>query len=192
MAKNERFTDGRTHAFFGGFGNDTLFLGIGNDVGFGEEGGDTLIGDDGDDVLDGGSGGDVLNGGNGVDNLIGGADGDVLIGGGGGDRIEGGTGVDLFWYQANTEGNDLIVGFNPAEDQLQFTGSQFGGFTAGSMLSNGTTFVNGTGPTVALPTFYYNAGSLFFDPDGTGAAGAVFIALLQGAPVLTAADFQFV
>ncbi len=190
------FGDAGADACFGGFGADTLFLGVGNDVGFGEEGGDTLIGDDGDDVLDGGAGGDVLNGGNGVDNLIGGGEGDILIGGPGGDRLEGGAGGDLYWWQAQTELNDLVVGFNSAEDQLQFTGSQFGGFTAGSNLLNGSTFISSANPnpTGAVPTFLYNNadGSLFFDPDGTGGAARIFVALFQGAPALTAGDFQFV
>ncbi len=190
------FGDAGADAFFAGFGNDTGFLGIGSDVAFGEEGGDTLVGDDGDDVLDGGAGGDVLSGGIGVDNLIGGGEGDILIGGPGGDRLEGGAGGDLYWWQAQTELNDLVVGFNSAEDQLQFTGSQFGGFTAGSNLLNGTTFISSANPnpTGAVPTFLYNNvdGSLFFDPDGTGGAARVFVALFQGAPALTAGDFQFV
>ena len=190
------FGDAGADAFFGGFGNDSNFAGIGSDVAFGEEGGDTLIGDDGDDVLDGGAGGDVLNGGNGVDNLIGGGEGDILIGGPGGDRLEGGAGGDLYWWQAQTELNDLVVGFNSAEDQLQFTGSQFGGFTAGSNLLNGSTFISSANPnpTGAVPTFLYNNadGSLFFDPDGTGGAARIFVALFQGAPALTAGDFQFV
>ena len=190
------FGESGDDAFFLGFGNDTAFTGVGDDVAFGEEGGDTLIGDLGNDVLDGGAGGDVLNGGEGIDNLNGGADGDILIGGPGGDRLEGGAGGDLYWWQAQTELNDLVVGFNSAEDQLQFTGSQFGGFTAGSNLLNGSTFISSANPnpTGAVPTFLYNNvdGSLFFDPDGTGGAARVFVALFQGAPALTAGDFQFV
>ena len=183
-------------AFFGGDGGDQLLGGAGNDVIYGEAGGDVLIGDLGDDLLDGGGGGDILIGGAGVDNLIGGTEGDIMIGGEGGDRLEGGAGGDLYWWQAIADTNDLVVGFSSVEDQLQFTGAQFGGFTAGSTLTNGVTFVAGPtpAPTQALPTFLYftTLGSLLFDPDGTGSAGTVFVALLQGAPTLTAGDFQFV
>ena len=44
-----------------------------------------------------------------------------------------------------------------------------------------------------MPTFLYftGNGALLFDADGTGPGGAVFLMLLQGAPALTAADFQF-
>lgn len=179
-------------AFFGGEGADVIYGGRDGDVLNGENGGDSLLGEAGDDLLDGGGGGDALDGGAGVDNLLGGADGDVLIGGADGDRLEGGPGSDVYWYRAPSEGNDLIVGFVSADDQLQFSGSAFG-FAPGATLVQGQTFIIGSGPTQAGPTFVYNNGALYFDADGLGGpAGLVFIALLQGAPTVTAADFQFV
>ena len=180
--------EGQDDALFGGDGGDVLYGGRDQDVLNGETGGDTLLGELGDDLLDGGAGGDLLDGGAGVDNLIGGLDGDVLIGGADGDRLEGGAGGDVYWWRAPAEGNDLVVGFT-SDDQLQFTGAAFG-FAPGASLVAGTNFIVGGGPTQATPTFYLLSGGLYFDPDGTGGQGPVFMALIN-AP-LTAADFQFV
>jgi hypothetical protein len=60
-----------------------------------------------------------------------------------------------------------------------------------SAIQNGTTFVSGpgTGPSTASATLLFNTSTLVlaYDPDGTGAAGAIQIAQFF-APV-TADDF---
>ena len=69
-----------------------------------------LFGLGGHDRLDGGRGDDALDGGSGND---------LLIGGQGNDRLTGGAGADTFRFAAKS-GNDVILDFNIAEDQLSF------------------------------------------------------------------------
>ena len=100
--------DGVTTA--GGNGNDLL-------VGTGGE--DRLSGDNGNDRLFGLGGHDLLEGGRGDDQLDGGSGIDLLTGGQGNDRMTGGSGADTFRFAAQS-GNDFILDFNSAEDQLSF------------------------------------------------------------------------
>lgn len=72
---------------------------------------DTLRGFAGHDLLLGGAGADVLDGGDGADTLDGGVGADTLIGG---------AGADLFMLQINNEGIDIIMDFDPDEDQFAF------------------------------------------------------------------------
>lgn len=89
--------------FYGGAGNDSLFLGGGADHGYGGAGIDRLLGEAGNDTLSGDAGNDRLYGGLGSDSLI------------------GGTGADLFVFAAVTDstvlsaGRDRISDFHHAE-----------------------------------------------------------------------------
>lgn len=97
----------------GGGGNDRM---TGNHVGNalqGLGGNDRLLGRKGSDWLQGDDGQDVLRGGRGRDTLEGGA---------GSDKLFGGAGRDLFVFKSNF-GNDRIVGFDSARDQLEFGGA---------------------------------------------------------------------
>lgn len=104
---------------FGEGGDDTLYGGTGNDNLYAGSGFDALFGDDGNDKLFGGPGHDSLFGGAGADTLAAGQDGDVLDGGAGNDLLSGGAGADLFVFAAGF-GRDVIKGFVPGDDHVDF------------------------------------------------------------------------
>jgi Ca2+-binding RTX toxin-like protein len=132
--------------------------------------------------------------------FFGGAGNDFLAGGTLDDRLEGGDGNDVFAFaDLATGGLDTIVDFQAGRDVIQLTGLNFGGLAAGHVFVAGTDFIIGqTGVSLASanagPTLLYDyvTGQLFFDADGTGAAGAVGFAVLSGAPGLSAADLRVV
>jgi len=115
--------------------DDDLIGGLDNDVISGMAGNDRLSGNQGDDRLDGGDGNDVLTGGAGNDTLIGGSgadeyrhsgtseDGDDVVKAGddGLDRIVFTT-PDLFDFDFERDGNDLIVGILNEETE-EFDGT---------------------------------------------------------------------
>lgn len=94
---------GNSNTFYGGEGDDSLFLGGSSDRGFGG---------DGNDELDGGGGGDRLSGQNGNDTLIGGAGNDSLLGDDGEDRLLGGLNRDRI---DGGDNNDLLRGEDGAD-----------------------------------------------------------------------------
>lgn len=169
----------------GGGGNDTLDGGSSND---------TLEGDNGDDLLDGGSASDDLYGGNGNDTLIGGSAGDylnggndddlldggtaadvleggdgndTLIGGSSDDTLDGGAGLDQFNIDADA-GNDCIVNFNAAEDQIVFSDLDEGDLTLSTVSVGGQTNTIMTfadGPVVTIKDFDYTGKDYVFSQD---------------------------
>lgn len=108
--------------FFGGNGNDLIFLGP----------------DDGRNLsglvrhADGGAGHDLLVGSSGSDHLFGGAGNDVLIGGSGNDELTGGAGNDIFVFNApvGTAHADTIKDFTVGQDKILLDGKVFAGITA--------------------------------------------------------------
>lgn len=76
----------------------------------------------GDQALQGTARGDRLDGGPGEDTLRGGGGADTLIGGPGDDLLIGGAGPDVFVLGAGW-GDDTIVGFDPARDRIDLTGT---------------------------------------------------------------------
>jgi Ca2+-binding RTX toxin-like protein len=88
-----------------------------------------LPGTDGNDTLTAGNNPTVLDGGNGNDTLTGGIYADALIGGHGNDTMTGGNGPDTFVFGPNF-GNDVITGFKPNTDAIQFDHSLFANFAA--------------------------------------------------------------
>lgn len=73
---------------------------------------ETLTGDAEDNYLFGLAGNDTLLGNDGND---------VLIGGLGNDRLVGGAGNDLYLWQAGDVGSDVVIGFAPGNDRLDFS-----------------------------------------------------------------------
>ncbi|CAH0197343.1 calcium-binding protein [Roseomonas sp. CECT 9278] len=178
----------------GGAGDDTLTGGnyaatleggLGDDLLRAGAAADRLGGGSGNDTLSGGNGHDSLAGGIGNDSLVGGFGNDTLSGGAGQDTMSGGPGQDVFVFDSRAP-YDRIVRFSSADDTILVRGAAFGGLPAGPI--GEARFVLGTVPDAATAQFRYNAGYLSFDPDGTGSAPSVLIAVLAGAPVLTAAD----
>ena len=188
---------------FGDVGDDRLFGADGSDGLFGEAGNDTLSGGAGQDKVDGGADNDIVIGGAAGDSLRGGDGDDVLDGGSGNDAMNGGTGVDVFTggegrdkfrFREGETGNtiataDRITDFDQAQgerisltmmdaivggadDAFTFIGTAAFGNVAGQLryeLIGGNTYVMG-------------------DTDGDGASD--FMIRLDGAVVLTGADFS--
>jgi Ca2+-binding RTX toxin-like protein len=160
---------------------ETLFLIGSATYGIGNGQSNAIIGNDANNILDVGAGAsEFMNGAGGND---------LLIGGAGHDEIMGGTGADRFRFQDPADAGDFVYDFTPGTDQIQLNASAFGLKT----LQAGVTFIVGTDVRAAAPTLLYNqpAGYLIFDPDGTGAASPVLLAILNGTPTLTTSDFSF-
>jgi Ca2+-binding RTX toxin-like protein len=159
---NEIIGNGFANTLVGANGADTLS---------GEGGKDTLLGSDGNDLLDGGAGDDALLGGPGLDTLT------------------GGVGADLFRFDGPDTGRDLITDFVGAQDRIELSRAGFGGVLPLGALSPGF-FALGEAATTAGPQLIYQplSGVLQWDRDGTGEAAAVTIAILAGAPALSAGD----
>lgn len=151
----------------------------------GTSAGETLDGTVGDDVINAMEGDDILSGGNGSD---------TLNGGSGNDTLTGGFGADEFVFQSPAEGIDNIGDFTPGEDVLVINAAAFG-LTPGSTLSAGQ-FEAEAAPVAdgADGQFLYETatGALSWDADGNGSDGPVQLATLNGAPPLSASDFDLV
>jgi Ca2+-binding RTX toxin-like protein len=189
--------DGGNDSLNGGGGNDTLAGSVGNDTLVGDAGNDTLDGGDGIDNLNGGAGADAFRGGIGNDTIVGDVGNDTINGGAGADRLTGGLNSDIFVFLANTEGSDTITDFNPAagQDIFQISRAGFGNVLPVGALPAANFASNLTGTaTAAAPQILYDtdAGTLFFDLDGTGAVARAQLATLQGLPVLTVANFTVI
>jgi Ca2+-binding RTX toxin-like protein len=173
-----------------GAGLETLFMTGSAVFGTGNAGNNAIIGNDADNIIQAGDG-DF--------EFISGAGGnDLLIGGLGHDEIFGGAGADTFRFESvqdafNGASNsaDFIYDFTPGEDKIQLNAAAFGM----NSVTTGANFISSFQPqaTSGGPTLLYSTQSayLFYDADGTGSSGPVILAILNGIPNLTAADFMF-
>ena len=159
---------------------------------------DVLTGDSLGNTLLGGSGRDTLRGYIGTDSLAGGDGADELTGGRGADTLTGGAGGDTFLFLARNELGDTITDFSSAgaggNDSFAFLGTAFGGLAAGS-LSTGQfqASIADFAKTEDVRFFYErDTGILRFDEDGSGAAAAVIVALLQADARLAIEDIIIV
>jgi subtilisin-like proprotein convertase family protein len=158
--------------------NDTFSGTSGSDLANGLGRNDTLNGLGGNDTLDGGAGNDTLNGGLGMDTLIGGAGRDVY-----------------FFNTALGAANvDSILGFNTVDDtiRLENTGV-YSALPTGTLAA--AAFVVGTAATSTAHRILYDnvSGNVFYDADGTGAAGPVlFATLVDVVGIVTRSDFTVV
>ena len=127
--------------------------------------------------------------GNAGDNVLSGMGGDdTLDGGGGKDEILGGDGNDVFVIRGTAGALTVISDFAQG-DQIGL-GGDYAALFAGGMLQEGV-LANSTVATEPGHRLIFNAatGSLYYDPDGSGAAAATEIAVLAGVN-LTAEDFR--
>ncbi|WP_319468025.1 Ig-like domain-containing protein [uncultured Pseudodesulfovibrio sp.] len=83
-----------------------------------DHGRDVIFGMGGDDTLNGITSKDVLYGGDGNDSISGGKSNDILAGEAGLDTLEGGRGSDTFVFTSPDDGEDIILDFNSAKDQI--------------------------------------------------------------------------
>ncbi len=177
-------------------GSGGNYAGTGNGLAntlVGNEGTNLLSGLDGNDVIQGQAGRDTLLGGNGDDNLSGQDGNDVLAGGAGRDVLAGGAGRDIFHFGAATEDWDRIADFTPGVDRIDILQSGFGGGLPLGAVAAGS-FRSGAVAVTGEQRFLYEASSgvLRWDADGSGAEKSVVIAVLTGAPALTAQDLWVV
>ena len=164
---------------------ETLTGGAGNDTISGGAGSDRIFGLDGNDSLLGGSEADNMFGDNGNDWL----DGDA-----GQDRVTGGAGADSFVYNdALASANlDYINDFISGTDKILLDNAVMTALGADGMLAAGR-FVaapNARSGLDADDRLMYDtvSGKLYYDADGSGAAGQSVIAVLTGAPTLAVSD----
>lgn len=112
----------------------------------------------------------------------------MLLGGGDNDVLTGGAGADIFVFTDVDQGRDTITDFQIGVDKIGIDLADFDltSFDAGLFESNARGLATDAGTR-----FVYSetTGRLFFDADGSGAAKAVLIATLRGAPELPADDF---
>lgn len=156
----------------------------------------SLIGNAGANRLLGAGGNDILKGGGGNDTLLGDTGNDSLYGGTGNDVLTGGSGQDRFVFDTALNGSsnvDSITDFVAADDTIVLENAVFTRLATTGTLQAGN-FRIGSAAADADDYLIYNSqtGELFYDADGSGAGGAVKIAVLVGAPALSYADFAVV
>jgi Ca2+-binding RTX toxin-like protein len=183
----------------GSGGNDTINGLAGNDTLRGVEGNDSLNGGDGEDSIDGGAGNDTLAGLSGHDTLIGGDGDDRLQGAGWSDTMTGGAGADSFLFEgAGTGTVDRVTDFVSGTDELLFENFGLTALGAASAWAAGDArFWSAAGATSghdADDRLVYNTstGSLYYDPDGSGAGAAQIVATFQGNPSILASDITVI
>ncbi|MDP8933603.1 MAG: calcium-binding protein, partial [Cyanobacteriota bacterium] len=130
---------------------------------------------------------------------------DIFSGGTGADFLTGGAGADLFVYKAAGEGGDTITDFTSGADKFEFSASEFGNltttnfdgvsgstpditgkefviFTGGSYASLEAAEATALGNSTTAGFFAFTNASnetvLYFDSNGTVAAGSTLIANL--------------
>ncbi|WP_305072126.1 cadherin domain-containing protein [Microvirga puerhi] len=148
---------------------------------------DSLVGEDGNDLIKGLGGNDTLWGQGGNDTLIGGAGNDALIGGIGKD-------VFVFDTKPNVRSNvDTIYGFTPVDDTIDLSRKIFSKLPKKGTLAKGAFWI-GDHVHDKDDRIIYNkkTGALFYDPDGTGKASAIQIAVLSTKLKLTYHDFMVI
>jgi len=122
--------------------------------------------------------------------LIGNEGSDTIKGKAGNDILIGGVGNDFFVFDSSTQGLDIILEFTSG-DKIRCSATGFGGGLVKGALPS-SRFVVGTKALDANDRFIYNAGSLFYDVDGSGSTAQTQIATLIGAPALAASNIVIV
>ena len=130
--------------------------------------------------------------GSGDDTVSGGRYADTIAGNGGDDVLTGMGGQDLFLFNAadGSGGVDRITDFSSADDSIGLNRGAFylptGPLSADAFKDIG---VEGAQIDADDRVIYdHRTGELFYDPDGSGAVPSVMIAILEGAPALSADD----
>ena len=127
--------------------------------------------------------------------ITGSAFNDTIIGGSGVNYLTGGLGVDHFVFNApaSSTGIDTLVDFTPAEDVLDFNHTTFASLgSVGSLLpSKFHVSVTDVAAHNATDRLIYNSttGTLYYDIDGLGGAGAIQIAHFSNHAALKDTDF---
>ena len=146
----------------------------------------------GNDRLTGDARRNVLSGGGGADTLIGNGGADTLAGGHGADILAGGAGADRFLFDTAPGIADHIRVLE-ATDVIALENAVFAGIGPAGALAAARFKVLGAGVDADDRILYHRgSGTLFYDPDGSGAQARQVFAVIDTAPALTAADFLVV
>jgi hypothetical protein len=176
--------------------NDVLRGTDNTDYILGGVGTDSISGFGQDDLLSGESDNDRLSGGTGEDSLLGGTGNDRLFGGDGNDILRGGSGGDAFIFHTNPQasaGTDIIRDFSVVDDTIWLDDKVFTTVGPDGRLKSWV-FWTGTEAHDATDRVIYDRsnGTLYYDPDGTGATEQVAVAKLTSGLKLSYADFQVI
>jgi Ca2+-binding RTX toxin-like protein len=162
-----------------------------------EGGGGAIVGTSGADALDFSamavSGISSIQGLDGADTIKGGTGADVLSGGLGNDTLTGGGGQDSFLFDSALTGNiDTIVDFNASNETIRLDRDIFTTLSTGTLTASA--FFAGAAAHDSSDRIIFNAatGNVFYDRDGTGSAGAVQFAHLNGTLTLSNTNFSVV
>ena len=139
-------------------------------------------------LLYGLDGKDILNGGGGDDTLVGGRAADTLTGGSGADAFR----FDVLEVSTN---RDTIRDFTPGADRIELVRSVFTVLAANPLgpLPPGEVAFGSAATTPGQHLVYNIAnGLLSYDPDGSGAAAAIQIAILSTKPAISAMDIWLI
>jgi hypothetical protein len=124
--------------------------------------------------------------------IVGTSGNDVLDGGAGIDTLTGGAGHDTFVFDSalGSSNIDRLSGFSVSQDRIELDHAIFTELGSHGAL-NPAFFHSGTQAADGSDHIIYSShtGSLFYDPDGTGAAHQVHFATLAPGLALHAADF---
>jgi Ca2+-binding RTX toxin-like protein len=182
--------NGVTHNVFDLVGTSTV---NGIEQVLGSRHADSITGSGGNDILQGGSGTDTVSGGGGNDTISGGHDLDTLTGG---------AGQDVFLFNTQIEGSggterDVITDFNVTDDTIQFDNAIFTAIGGNGQLAadafhriDGSQSPNSTAQDAEDRIIYDSfRGDIYYDADGTGSIGAVWIARVSEGTNLSVSDF---
>lgn len=130
----------------------------------------------------------AINGSSGADRLNGMAGSDTLFGGAGNDTFD-------FTTALGASNVDTILDFNTVADTIRLENSIFTAFGATTGTLSAAAFVTGTQAMDSSDRIIFDSatGSLYYDPDGTGAAAQIkFATLTSVSGTMTAADFLII
>jgi len=163
------------------------------------DGGVWVYANGGNDTVIGGAGDDVIAGDAAFGHPSDEAGDDWLFGGAGRDELAGGDGADSFVFASAGEADaDLVQDFASGTDWLVFDDAFFGAIgPAGGFAADDPRFFAAAGASAAQDAadrviYDMTSGDLYYDPDGSGGAGALIVATLDGAPAVAASDFVVV
>jgi Ca2+-binding RTX toxin-like protein/aryl-phospho-beta-D-glucosidase BglC (GH1 family) len=188
--------DAAVDTLYGDEGNDALYGGSGNDLIYGGVGLNRLYGGDGNDKVFGGAHADTIYGDVGNDSLKGDAGNDHLYGGLGNDSLSGSYGRDGFVFNTRPHSRsnvDRISDFKVVDDTIKLARSVFTKVGPKGYLK-ADAFWTGSSAHDASDRVIYNkaAGTLSYDPDGTGGAALIRYAIVKKYLPLTHMDFLIV
>ncbi len=127
--------------------------------------------------------------GNGEDNrVVGNAYDNNLQGRWGHDTLTGNAGADSFIFSSRfgDDNVDTITDFGNGADRLVISRAIEQQFASGPL--PGTAFYLGAEAHDADDRYVFDGRTLWYDPDGSGNAEQIAVAILEGHPTLTAAD----